>query len=82
MPAKKNKIQTVRQGDIAAVTFWDHMAGGPAELFTVYGLCVGITRHEIHLMSCGYADKKVRGDSNETEFSIVRSTITEQRRLR
>lgn len=82
MPARKDRIQTLRHGDIAAITFWDHCQNGPATEFRVYGLVTGMTKEWIEVTAWGYADTALRHDENETRFSIVRSAITEQRRLR
>ena len=75
---------TLKVGDIAEIRFLDHCEDGDTEAldFIVYGRVSQVGRKVIEVTSWGYADGKRHNDPNEKRFSIVRSAITQIRKLK
>lgn len=81
-PGKSTKRQNTGRvspalGDLVSCHFLDHVEGDSEPLAcVVFGKIVSKSRLSFEILCWGYADGQRRGDSNETRFCIVRSTIT------
>jgi hypothetical protein len=68
----------MKQNQIAAVTFLDHVEstkGAKAERFTVYGRLIKIDSRSLILAAWAYSAQRRKCDHNTTTYTILRSCI-------